>query len=351
MPVDSQADFAHRILHWFDGHARDLPWRVPPGQPVPADDPDWPYRVWLSEIMLQQTTVAAVKPYYAAFLARWPRVIDLADAEDGEVMAAWAGLGYYARARNLLACARAVRDQHGGAFPRTEAALLTLPGVGAYTAAAVAAIAFGERAVVVDGNVERVVARWFAVDAPLPAAKPRLKSLTDRLAPDGRAGDFAQAMMDLGATICTPRSPACAICPVAQGCAGRLDPLSYPVKMKKKPTPERHGIAYWIEQDGQILLIRRAEKGMLGGMLALPSDDWDRSGLSELVGEGGDVAGDIRHVFTHFALSLEIRLAALNPGCTLPEGATWWPLDALEQAGMPTLFTKAAQMMYQRRIA
>ena len=349
MPVESEAPFAHRILRWFDAHARALPWRLPPGEPLPLDDRDWPYRVWLSEIMLQQTTVAAVKPYYAAFLARWPSVVALADAADSDVMAAWAGLGYYARARNLLACARAVRDQHEGRFPAQEAALRALPGLGVYTAAAVAAIAFGQRAVVVDGNVERVVARHHAVDAPLPGAKPQLRALTDALTPDHRAGDFAQAMMDLGATICTPRSPACGICPVAADCAGRLDPTGFPVKAPKKARPERQGLVWWMERNGQVWLVRRPETGMLGGMLALPSDDWDGGARVAGLPEGGEEAGSIRHVFTHFGLTLEIRAVEAAPGCTLPEGGQWWPVRKIAQAGLPSLFAKVAAEMLKGR--
>lgn len=344
MIVESLAPFAHRILAWFDDHARVLPWRNPPGAPLPLDDPHWPYRVWLSEIMLQQTSVAAVKPYFQAFTTRWPSVTALADAADGDVMAAWAGLGYYARARNLLACARVVRDQHGGRFPDTEVSLRALPGIGVYTSAAIAAIAFGQRAVVVDGNVERVVSRIHALETPLPAAKPRLAELTDALTPEARAGDFAQAMMDLGATICTPRNPACAICPVAELCAGRLEAERFPAKAAKKQRPERSGVAWWVEEGGQVLLIRRPETGMLGSMLSLPSDDWDgKSRCPDMaIEEDGAPPVFIRHVFTHFGLTLEIRRATLAKGCALPAGAQWWPIKDLGAAGLPSLFAKAA---------
>ncbi|MEY2926878.1 MAG: A/G-specific adenine glycosylase [Pseudomonadota bacterium] len=342
MVVDSEAQFAHRILRWFDTNARDLPWRLPPGTPLPVNDPAWPYRVWLSEIMLQQTTVAAVKPYFGRFTARWPTVEALAGADDGDVMAAWAGLGYYARARNLLACARAVK----GAFPDTEAALQDLPGIGTYTAAAIAAIAFGKRAVVVDGNVERVIARWFAVDTPMPGAKPRLRDLTERLTPDDRAGDFAQAMMDVGATICTPRSPACLVCPIAQGCAGKRVPELYPVKLAKGKTPERTGTAWWIENDGRVWLVRRPDKGMLGGMRGLPSDDWDRRGWKPGVATREEGKA-VRHVFTHFALTLTICKISPETGCDIAPDGEWWPIDRLAEAGLPSLFAKAAQSVLE----
>jgi len=250
---------ASDLLAHYDVHARRLPWRAPPG----ANAAD-PYRVWLSEVMLQQTTVAAVAPYFARFTERWPDVAALAAEQDAEVMAAWAGLGYYARARNLLACARAVADEHDGVFPDTEEGLRALPGVGAYTAAAVAAIAFGRRAVVVDANVERVVSRLFAISTPLPAARPEIRAATDAITPDLRAGDFAQAMMDLGATICTARNPACGICPLREDCAAfrTADPAAFPVKAAKKAKPHRRGHGWWIERpDGHVWLVRRPEKG------------------------------------------------------------------------------------------
>ena len=261
---------ADRLLAWYDAHARQLPWRSPPGDPAPD-----PYRVWLSEVMLQQTTVAAVKGYFATFTERWPSVESLAAADDAEVMAAWAGLGYYARARNLLACARDVTAR-GGAFPCSEEELRELPGLGAYTAAAVAAIAFDRRAVVVDANVERVVARLFAIAEALPKGRGAIRHRADSITPDVRAGDFAQAMMDLGATVCTPRSPRCLLCPLADPCEARRQGRVevYPVKAPKAAKPARRGRAFWIERDGAVWLVRRAGKGMLGGMRALPDDGW-----------------------------------------------------------------------------
>lgn len=329
-------DASERILRWYDSNARHLPWRARGGA-VPD-----PYRVWLSEIMLQQTTVAAVSGYYEAFTTRWPTVEALAAADDGEVMAAWAGLGYYARARNLLACARRVAAM--GGFPGDEAELLKLPGIGRYTAAAVAAIAFGKRAVVVDANVERVVSRLFALEDALPGARPALYALTDTITPEMRAGDFAQAMMDLGATICTPRAPACGICPLMEECAARRAGTqeAYPVKAGKKARPRRLGNAYWLQHDGHVLLVRRPGKGMLGGMLGLPTGAWADSAEP---GEGAPVAADwadagsVDHVFTHFALNLRLYCA---PAQGRGAGEIWWPVERIGEAGLPTLFAKLA---------
>ena len=330
---------AARLLAWYDVHRRTLPWRADPG----GSPPD-PYAVWLSEVMLQQTTVAAVKPYFTRFLERWPTVESMAAADDADVMTAWAGLGYYARARNLIACARAVATDHGGTFPDTEDALRALPGLGAYTAAAVAAIAFGRRAVVVDANVERVVSRLFAVEQPLPAARFELRRLTDTITPDLRAGDFAQAMMDLGATICTPRAPACALCPLAGDCAARAACAQedYPRKATKREKPVRRGTIFWLEADGHVLLCRRPPKGLLGGMRALPSGAWSAEdpGLAD---GPADVRwhplGGGRHVFTHFAL--DYAVVGGTAADRTAEGE-WWPIDRIVDAGLPTLFARAA---------
>ncbi len=338
------ASIPDRLLRWYDAHARDLPWRLPPGQPLPAD-PHWPYRVWLSEVMLQQTTVAAVKPYFARFTALWPTVFDLAAADDDAVMAAWAGLGYYSRARNLVKCARAVAAR--GGFPTTEAELRALPGLGAYTAAAVAAIAFGQRAVVVDANVERVAARLFALDEPLPAARKAIRRLADQITPAQRAGDFAQGLMDLGSQICTSRAPRCLICPLRADCAGHAagEPERLPVKPSRKTAPQRRGTAFWITRgSGEVWLVTRPPGGMLGGMRALPDDGWtaraDGSEAVPLAGNWHDL-GAVRHSFTHAHLTLRVLgLASAVP----PQGAgEWWPLDRLDEAGLPTLFTKAAE--------
>lgn len=324
----------------FAANARDLPWRNPPGRPLPLSDPDWPYRVWLSEIMLQQTTVAAVRPYFATFTNRWPSVAALAEAADEEVMGAWAGLGYYARARNLLACARAVVAEYGGRFPSDEALLLKLPGVGRYTAAAIAAIAFGNRAVVVDGNVERVVARLFA-----EPDKAKLRLLVDSLTPSERAGDFAQAMMDLGATICTPRNPRCTVCPVSADCRGRARPEAFPAKAIKAARPERYGSALWIRCDDRFLVVTRPPKGLLGGMRALPSSDW--SGASDWAPPFAGAwrrYGMVTHVFTHFRLNLSVMAVTVESSCKLPFDGEWWPKTLIDDAGLPTVFAKAAKL-------
>jgi len=333
---------ADALLSWYRAHARALPWRIMPGEAVRPD----PYRVWLSEVMLQQTTVAAVIPYFAKFTRRWPGVDALAAAPEEEVMAAWAGLGYYSRARNLVACARAVAAL--GAFPDTEEGLRALPGLGAYTAAAIAAIAFGRRAVVVDANVERVVARLFAIEEPLPGARKAIREAAERITPAHHAGDFAQAMMDLGATICTPRDPRCLLCPVSMMCSARLsgDPARLPRKAPKRDKAERTGTAFWIERRGAVWLVTRPDSGMLGGMRALPDDGWqaraDGSGQPPLAGPWRD-AGAVRHSFTHFHLTL--RLQVWPGDAPEPEGrGEWWPLGRLEEAGLPTLFLKAARL-------
>lgn len=327
------ASISDTLLAWYDAHARVLPWRAPPGTPPPD-----PYRVWLSEVMLQQTTVAAVKPYFAAFTARWPTVAALAAAEEPDVMAAWAGLGYYSRARNLAAAARAVAAR--GGFPDTEAALRALPGLGAYTAAAVAAIAFGRRAVVVDANVERVVARLFAIAEPLPGARRAIRAAADTITPDRRAGDFAQAMMDLGAKICTARAPRCLLCPLSASCEARAtgDPARFPMKPAKRAKPLRTGKAYWTQRDRAVWLTRRGGTGVFAGMRALPVDGWSARG-DGCDGPIGEPCGVVRHGFTHFDLELAVERLATPQG----EGE-WWPLERLEEAGLPTLFAKAARL-------
>ena len=340
------ASISDQLLAWYDAHARDLPWRLPPGEPLP-EDPAWPYRVWLSEVMLQQTTVAAVKPYFAKFTQLWPTVEALAAAPEDDVMAAWAGLGYYSRARNLMKGARAVAER--GGFPATEAELRALPGLGDYTAAAVAAIAFGSRAVVVDANVERVVARLFAIDTPLPGARRAIRAAADAITPQTRAGDFAQAMMDLGAQTCTTRAPRCLLCPLAGACAARAagDPERLPVKPAKKAVPERRGTAFWITRGGgaEVWLVTRPAEGMLGGMRALPDDGWnarqDGSGMAPVDGEWAS-RGAVRHGFTHASLTLEVR--ALDIAATPPGEGQWWPVSRIAEAGLAILFAKAAAL-------
>lgn len=346
--MDAKRSISDDLLDWYDAHRRVLPWRA-----LPGETPD-PYRVWLSEVMLQQTTVATVRPRFAAWVDRWPDFASLAAAEEADVMAAWAGLGYYARARNLVAAARAVVAEHGGRFPRTEVELRTLPGLGAYTAAAVAAIAFGERAVVVDANVERVVARLFAIGAPLPAARPAIRKAADAIFPAKRAGDFAQALMDLGSGVCTPRKPQCLLCPIRTSCDGFAtgEPETYPRKKPKAARPHRHGTVFWLQRGQEVLLVRRPAKGLLGGMRALPTGEW----LAEHPGLiGAPVPADwtmlnetVEHGFTHFTLELHLAVArttAHEP----PAGGEWWPVDRLEEAGLPTVFARAAERM--RRVA
>lgn len=343
---------AAKLLDWYRSHARSLPWRAPPdtGQTVALPDP---YRVWLSEIMLQQTTTAAVAPYFARFTARWPTLGALAAAPAEEVMAEWAGLGYYSRARNLVACAAAA--QALGGLPDTEEELRRLPGLGTYTAAAIAAIAFGKRAVVVDANVERVAARLFCIDQPLPAARKAIRAAVDNITPDTRSGDFAQAMMDVGATICTPKIPRCLLCPLAQDCRarelGRQEEL--PVKPPKKARPQRTGTAFWIERDGCVLLVTRPATGMLGAMRALPDDGWSAqgngTGAVPFAGEW-QMLGSVRHVFTHCTLDLRVMRwgAALGKATGVADGE-WVPLAQIERAGLPTLFAKAATLALAAR--
>ena len=332
------------LLDWYDASARDLPWRTGPaaGQAGLRSDP---YFVWLSEVMLQQTTVPHATPYFLTFTRRWPKVADLAAEADAEVMAAWAGLGYYARARNLLACARAVADQHGGVFPDTEAGLLALPGVGAYTAAAVAAIAFDEPANVVDGNVERVMSRLFAMETPSPAGKPELKRLAATLVTADRPGDWAQALMDLGATVCRPKQPLCDRCPISVHCAAlqRGDPETFPRKTAKAARPHRHGVAYVLTKGGEVALTPRPPKGLLGGMLGLPTSDWrsapwsDAEALAAAPAKASwKDAGEIEHVFTHFSLTLRVFLAEGEMA-----GAQWTPRRGLD--ALPSVFLKAAR--------
>ncbi|WCR10203.1 A/G-specific adenine glycosylase [Paracoccus stylophorae] len=331
---------APHLLDWYDRHARDLPWRVPPGGGR-AD----PYRVWLSEVMLQQTTVAAVKDYFIRFTTLWPTVQDLAAADDADVMAEWAGLGYYARARNLLACARAVSA--AGGFPTTRDGLRTLPGIGPYTSAAIAAIVWDLPETVVDGNVERVVARLFAVRTPLPAAKPELTGLAETLTPRQRAGDFAQAMMDLGATICTPRNPACGICPLIDDCDARAQGIAaeLPRKAAKAAKPSRIGIA-WIARQGEaVLLEERPARGLLGGTLAFPSAGWDGRDLPPPGVADWHEIGEVRHVFTHFNLSLTVMMGDLDGA---PDRGRLVPLRQIDRSALPGLMRKVWDMARSR---
>ena len=339
---------AGRLLDWYDAHHRDLPWRLPPARAGAGARPD-PYGVWLSEVMLQQTTVEAVKPYFARFLARWPTVEALAAADADEVMKAWAGLGYYSRARNLKKCAEAVAERHGGRFPDTEAALRDLPGIGAYTAAAVAAIAFDRPAAVVDGNVERVVSRLFAIATPLPAAKVEIRARVEAMLPPGRPGDFAQATMDLGATLCSPRRPKCMLCPVNEDCAAlaKGEPERYPVKAPKPQRPLRLGAAFVaVRGDGAVLLRKRPATGLLAGMAEPPTSGWNARQDGATGPEAAPFAaawkpaGAIAHVFTHFEVSLAVWRA---DGLDMPAPGDWWwsPPATLAGEALPTVMKKA----------
>jgi A/G-specific adenine glycosylase len=326
------------LLDWYDVHARVMPWRVGPRDRAGVL-PD-PYRVWLSEVMLQQTTVASARDYFLRFTARWPRITDLAAAQDQAVMGEWAGLGYYARARNLLACARAVVRDHGGVMPQTVKGLLSLPGVGPYTAAAVAAIAYDLPAVVVDGNVDRVVSRLWAIEQPLPLSKPLIQTFAARLTPQRRPGDHAQAMMDLGATICSPRNPACGICPVRNHCEAQIQGLaaSLPRKLAKPEKPTRQGQVWLAVRacDGAVLIETRPPKGLLGGMPGFPGDAWDgATGTAPLPGPWRHL-GEVRHTFTHFHLSLSVHLTEADGN---PLRGEW--RQGFDPASLPTLMRKA----------
>jgi A/G-specific adenine glycosylase len=344
VPRQKAVPDAADLLLWYDRHRRVLPWRARAGER--AD----PYRVWLSEIMLQQTTVKAVAPYYARFLARFPTVVELASAPLEDVLKLWAGLGYYARARNLHACANAVVEQHGGDFPGTEAALRALPGIGAYTAAAIAAIAFDRRAGPVDGNIERVIARLFAIEEELPGAKPVIRELAEQLTPQRRAGDFAQAMMDLGATICTPKNPACALCPWMVSCAARArgDQERFPRKAEKKTGALRRGAAFVaVRVDGFILTRTRAEKGLLGGMTEVPSTEWHRDfddanalAHAPLKAVWRRVPGVVTHTFTHFPLELTVYRGDVPRTRTAPGGMRWTPVAGIAGEALPNVMRK-----------
>jgi A/G-specific adenine glycosylase len=347
VPPPASKPEAGELLAWYDRHRRDLPWRAKAG--APAD----PYRVWLSEIMLQQTTVAAVKPFYERFLQRFPTVARLAEAPVEEVMQAWAGLGYYSRARNLNACARALAERHGGRFPDSEAGLRSLPGIGAYTAAAIRAIAFDQPASAVDGNVERVIARLFAIETPLPDAKTEIKARAARLVPAERAGDYAQAMMDLGATVCTPRNPRCVICPLMANCKARKLGLTedLPRRVPKAEKPTRRGLAFVLSRkDGAILLRKRPPKGLLGGMDEVPSSPWREGKLStdKAMGDAPVPArwqildGLVRHTFTHFHLELTVARATATTGglARLAPGTSWCTVDRMTERALPTVMRK-----------
>jgi A/G-specific adenine glycosylase len=345
--VTESATRPARLLDWYDRHRRRLPWRPPAGER--AD----PYRVWLSEIMLQQTGVKTVGPYFEKFLARWPDVASLARASQDDVLRMWAGLGYYSRARNLHACAVAVLRDHGGVFPDTEEGLRKLPGIGPYTASAIGAIAFDIRTMPVDGNIERVVSRLYAVEEPLPQAKPLIQKLASTLLGPSRAGDSAQALMDLGSSICTPKKPACALCPLNEDCTARLrgDQETFPRKAPKKTGILRRGAAFIVTRGDEILVRTRAEKGLLGGMTEVPVSEWlagqdDKAALEQAPAINGisrwhRKTGVVTHAFTHFPLELVIYTAELAARSRAPEGMRWVPIATLADEALPNVMRKA----------
>jgi A/G-specific adenine glycosylase len=332
------------LLAWYDRNAREMPWRIGPAERQAGKRPD-PYRVWLSEVMLQQTTVAAVSGYFRLFTERWPTVIDLANAEDAQVMGAWAGLGYYARARNLLKCARVIATEFHGVFPETRDTLMKLPGIGPYTASAVSAIAFDAPSTVVDGNVERVMARVFAILTPLPLAKDELTKLAESLTPVKRPGDYAQAVMDLGATICSPRNPACGICPWREPCQARIQGIAaeLPRKLPKKVKPIRHGYIYVVQrEDGAWLLETRPDKGLLGGMLGWPGSDWGEAPTTSppIDADWVDLSEEVRHTFTHFHLRLKVLTAKVGLSVEPAQGE-FMARDLFKPSNLPTVMRKA----------
>lgn len=347
-------ELSGQLLDWYDAHARQMPWRVPPDLRKAGVRPD-PYKVWLSEIMLQQTTVAAVRTYFERFVSLWPSVHDLAAADDATVMGEWAGLGYYARARNLLKCARDVVRLHDGVFPEDPVALRALPGIGPYTAAAISAIAFDLPETVVDGNVERVMARLHDEETPLPTVKPVLTAYAQALTPSERPGDYAQAVMDLGATICTPRSPACGLCPWRSPCKARAsgNAPQLPRKLPKKAKPIRHGTVYLARRsDGAWLLETRPEKGLLGGMLGWPGSDWvDHSkprpeGTPPVAAAWQNVGAEVRHTFTHFHLILDVWHGIVEPDAEPLRGA-FLSAERFRPSDLPAVMRKAFDLVHR----
>jgi A/G-specific adenine glycosylase len=360
---DASASRPALLLRWYDRHRRRLPWR-----PLAGEHAD-PYRVWLSEIMLQQTGVKTVGPYFEKFIARWPNVEALGGASLDDVLRMWAGLGYYSRARNLHACAVAVRNDHGGIFPDTEEGLRALPGIGPYTASAIAAIAFGRQTMPVDGNIERVVSRLYAVEQPLPQAKPLIQQLAATLLADevqsragdvssragdvkSRAGDSAQALMDLGSSICTPKKPACVLCPLNEDCLGRArgDQESFPRKAPKKTGALRRGAAFVVTRGSELLVRSRPEKGLLGGMTEVPTSDWladqdDKAAAKQAPAVKGATrwhrkAGVVTHVFTHFPLELVVHTASVPARTRAPQGMRWVPIATLPDEALPNVMRK-----------
>lgn len=342
--------FADQLLLWYDAHRRELPWRAPNGV-LPN-----PYHVWLSEIMLQQTTVQTVKGYFAKFLTLWPTIEALASAPQEDILKEWAGLGYYARARNLHKCAGVIVTEHGGEFPKTEEELRALPGIGDYTAAAIAAIAFGEPAAVVDGNIERIISRIRRIDTPLPKAKKTIRAEVAELTPASRSGDFAQALMDLGSSHCSPKNPECLLCPVTNFCDAQShgDMERYPIKAPKKVKPTRRAISFWLEHDGHVLLERRPDKGLLGGMPGFFSTPWvERSDFPDATeshshapaeSQWHPTEGFAKHTFTHFHLETNLLTAKADKRLNIENGF-WHPIDKIDDVGLPTVFKKMVSLV------
>ncbi|WP_373086689.1 A/G-specific adenine glycosylase [Sneathiella sp.] len=356
-PLPAQKQFSRQVLAWYDNHARHLPWRS-----LPGEIPD-PYHVWLSEIMLQQTTVATVGPYFSKFLANWPTIKHMAAAPLDDILTAWAGLGYYARARNLHKCANVICRDFGGYFPTDHDELLALPGIGPYTAAAISAIAFDRPETVVDGNIERIMARVFRIEEPLPTAKKDITDKAAQLTPLKRPGDYAQSLMDIGASICTPRNPDCQACPVTANCAAYAarDMERYPVKAPKKAKPVRRAVVFWIENDEGLVLLRRwVEKGLLGGMMEFPSTDWqaddvtlDDASVHFLAASGFPAAKAlvekalVRHTFTHFHLELRpVRVVISGAGNPPIANSVWVQPTEFDGYALPTLMRKVVQAIH-----
>ncbi|MCC3862455.1 A/G-specific adenine glycosylase [Pseudemcibacter aquimaris] len=346
--TDKKPEFVDALLDWYDHNARTLPWRISPEAKRGGIKPD-PYHVWLSEIMLQQTTVATVKSYFEKFMEKWPTLEKLAEADLDDVLTEWAGLGYYARARNLYKCARTIHDDLGGNFPKTNDELLKLPGIGVYTAAAISSIAYDIPETVVDGNVERVLSRLCQIETPLPDSRPEIRGHAEILTPDYRPGDYAQALMDLGATICTPKSPKCGSCPLQEDCLARKNDLvaDLPRRKNKKEKETRRGYVFWAEYDGKVWLRRRPEKGLLGGMMEVPSDEWAPSNSWQniptpripIIANWKLLPGVVRHTFTHFHLELKVVKLQLEEMINLQEGE-WCDIDKQDQYALPTVMKK-----------
>jgi len=346
--ADNKDELVDALLDWYDHNARSLPWRISPEAKIGGISPN-PYHVWLSEIMLQQTTVVTVIPYFEKFIEAWPTIEKMAQADLDDILTAWAGLGYYARARNLHKCALYITSERGGEFPTRYDDLLKLPGIGVYTAAAICSIVYDVPATVVDGNVERVLSRLFNITTPLPDSRPEIREYAEILTPDHRPGDYAQALMDLGATICMPRVLKCDHCPLHDNCKASAlgSAKELPARIRKKARPTRRGYAFWAEYDGKVWLRRRPEKGLLGRMMEVPSDEWVPSNSWDnfptpripIIANWEILPGMVCHTFTHFHLELKIVRLELEEMINLQEGE-WCPVDERDKYALPTVMKK-----------